>query len=684
MAQLVVETIWHFAGYAHLTELLATDPIHYWGGFTYRMTGYLPEADAPEGEPRVLFIPRASAPVLHGTWDGPEPYQQPGMRFDAPATIQGSSPGVFFLSPPTPPLAPPLSPALPLVVTLPGEFPPITLTYTDLNGVSLDVEMFQDNHLLDTDTLLNDGSMAGLANGLYGSVVPAIADMVKEVNTLIESSPEASFEDPGPAVVRYESATDSAPPTNGHFVNGVRVDGGVNPPAKEVIQEQIGKISDAFANFNEPVLDPAADRILPEPGSNTLEAHFTGSAPTGGYTQTAIAGDNKALNVAVLSNETNAASSIIIKGDLHESDKIVQINLLHDNDKVSMWSTLGADSQHLVAGNDAATNSAIFTNDPGTIYGDIAYGYPGAVNWQIDYVIGDYCTIDALHQSNVLIDGDLAQQSNASMHFTALLGANGQLNFVNFTEPMSDYDLIVVAGNVYKSNCVVQVNIVLNDDMVEQVLGGNGSQSVNAGSNILLNDAAIVNVGDGSFNVLAGDALDLANALASKDTSIDFSASLGLPGNGTDTFNVLFISGDFYEQHLLTQTNVIIDTNTVIQSAPDGAVGVPGADTSGGLAQTATTGGNEATNLALLVNVNSTSDYQFLGGTHYEDTLLVQANIVTDTDEIMTASDLHPDAVAAIAALSGSEADPSSSTQTVPTTVADPPGAHDTLGGLMH
>ncbi len=42
MAQLVVETIWHFAGYTHIAELLATDPIHYWGGFTYRMAGYVP------------------------------------------------------------------------------------------------------------------------------------------------------------------------------------------------------------------------------------------------------------------------------------------------------------------------------------------------------------------------------------------------------------------------------------------------------------------------------------------------------------------------------------------------------------------------------------------------------------------------------------------------------------------
>ncbi len=306
----------------------------------------------------------------------------------------------------------------------------------------------------------------------------------------------------------------------------------------------------------------------------------------------------------------------------------MQINLLHDNDKVSVWGTAGADTQHISTGHDTVTNSATFANDPGKIYGNIAYGYPGAVNWHVDYVNGDYCSVDALHQTNVLIDGDLAQQSSASMHFTATLGANGQLNFVNVTDAMSHFELVIVAGNDYKIDCVVQLNVVLNDDIVQQILGGNGSQSVNAGGNILLNDAAIANIGGESFKTLGGEAQTLADAIAHKDTSIDFSHSLGLPGNGTDNFNVLYVSGDYYDEHLLTQTNVIIDPNKVVQCAPLGAVGLPGADTSGGLAQTATTGGNEATNLALLVNFNSTSDYQFLGGTHYEDTLLVQANIV--------------------------------------------------------
>ncbi len=67
-------------------------------------------------------------------------------------------------------------------------------------------------------------------------------------------------------------------PTSGHFVNGDLVDNGVNPPTvDQVISEQVNKISDAFANFDKPVLDPAADRILPDPGSNTVHADFTGS-----------------------------------------------------------------------------------------------------------------------------------------------------------------------------------------------------------------------------------------------------------------------------------------------------------------------------------------------------------------------------------------------------------------------
>jgi hypothetical protein len=65
----------------------------------------------------------------------------------------------------------------------------------------------------------------------------------------------------------------------------------------------------------------------------------------------------------------------------------------------------------------------------------------------------------------------------------------------------------------------------------------------------------------------------------------------------------------------------------------------------------------------------------------YEDTLLVQANIVTDDGEA-TGSDLHPDVVAAIAAMSGSAGDAVAPHNT-PHDHPDVGSGVDVMGGIL-
>jgi len=191
---------------------------------------------------------------------------------------------------------------------------------------------------------------------------------------------------------------------------------------------------------------------------------------------------------------------------------------------------------------------------------------------------------------------------------------------------------------------------LMDEDAVLQALGGSGAQTGEVNGNTLLNDAAIVSIGSESFQALEGSAADLAQAVAEKQEIVDAETTLGIPGNGTGTLKVLYVAGDYYDLDVIVQTNIILDPDAVEQAALDGA-DENGRGEEMALDQAAVSGGNAAINLALIIDVDSLSGYQYLGGEQYEETLLVQANILSDEDEIDVGRDLHPDVVAAVAAM---------------------------------
>ena len=66
--------------------------------------------------------------------------------------------------------------------------------------------------------------------------------------------------------------------------------------------------------------------------------------------------------------------------------------------------------------------------------------------------------------------------------------------------------------------------------------------------------------------------------------------------------NVLYVTGDYYDINAIWQINVIADVDTAIQYLN----GQPPAD-DGTLTQSVSSGGNEASNDAIIVDVGSTS-----------------------------------------------------------------------------
>jgi hypothetical protein len=724
VSQMVTESIWHFIGHMHLEELLSRTPTRYSGAGEYALQSIdgskikpvreqaddlFPggsdapplKVELPPGQP-LIFVPQP-APHLFATDTTPVP-----SALDTPALERPALP------------QPQVNPPLDLATVLPGladggargrgivrheddggdgshgAHQVIKAAYTLGEDQGTDVHVAQANSLIDADVLHGDPAAlidAGLEPRLQasGEASPELLELVEEA---IEALP-SNLAPPALAggVERVHATLDGelkpeAPEHSdaeaeavepGRYVNGERV--GDSGTSADVIGGQVARI-DAAAETVTPVEHGGSDSQMSADGPVHV---VTGAARTGGVAQEAITGGNDLVNAAVLYDLADAQASMIVVGDVYVTNAIAQVNVLQDLDAID--SEGSGPLETVIAGNEVG-NEATFVEETGPIYGNVMLGgVPGSLIWQVDYVRGNLYDVTTVEQYNVVLDADIGEQTTDGAHFVATLGANGALNLAQLSE-LGTYDLIIVGGNLYEFNAIVQVNVLLDNDAVRQAIdgppGGTGGQSVDASGNVLGNDAAIVRIGGDSYKPLAGDPAALADAVGNMETELDPTLATGLPGNGTDTLKVLYITGDYYNYNLLLQTNVMDDADQVQQVAATGeavATDAGGGEGAGTVAQATVTDGNGLQNLALLVNVGSTSDYQFVGGQVYEDTLLVQANIVDDDGEAAGA-DLHPDVVAAIAAMSGSTADattPNDSPQDHP----DASAGVDVMGGIL-
>lgn len=714
MTQLVTESIWHFAGYLHLCELLNDTPVHYSGAPTYKFATFTPEE-----------LPRGASGLRV-----PPPHESKSVHFNVDARSAATAHNKLALSefalvPEAPEradvLVRPTDPAANRDVPQDGsgffDFAPdgggqldvkISLTYEIGPTRFSEFVVQQTNVLFDLDVLLGNSGHQVAGFALPKDPTPIVARMIKSAEKLIpeDAIPMAK---PDGSDVSMDGQSQGANPfpidlsgakhadvlnvsETSHYVNGVRLDDPDEPiDASSAINSQGASIQAAVEHFNEKfeeagsagedtgASDPTpSDDDLGE--SQTAEGEHvhieTDTTPTGGYAQESTTGANAALNIAILDDRTDGIASLVIEGDLNETNAIIQVNVLADKDYVR---ASGQDvARSIVEHSNSLTNEATFVADPGTVFGDGVTGFSGALDWHITYVTGDYWDIATLSQTNVLVDGDLSQQTTASAHYTAVLGANGELNFVELSQGSLEYDLIIVGGTYYDYNTILQLNLVYDADVIKQLLGGEGSQTADAGSNALTNDASIVGIGSEDFKPMTADVQALADAVAEQQPFLYPAQALGIPGNGTDRLDVLYVSGDYYDLDLIFQTNVIADADKVEQRAPSG-------QDSEELSQTATAGANEATNVALIIDVDSLSGYQYVGGEVYEDTMLVQANIVVgeDEEEALDGSSLHPDVVAAIAAMSDDGAHDGSDAHASDADHAADVVSADLLGGVM-
>ncbi len=374
--------------------------------------------------------------------------------------------------------------------------------------------------------------------------------------------------------------------------------------------------------YQDGVLQPEGTQIdFPQPPENQPSDTYQ----NGLVTQALIAetGANTALNAAAVFDEHNTAGALLVIGNDYAIDAIVQVDILVSNATVAAaaaWGSLSSDS----SGNAAHNTAGVFQHDLRS--GPLGQGMTGGT-LSIDRIEGHFYNVSNVTQWNAIADNDVAVQAQFGSYYIVTTGENGATNVFTLSTIGSHYDAIVVLGDHYSANIIIQCNILVNDDYVASysVRSNGASLTVETGQNELENIASIDRYGNSATEPLNPV---LAHALGDlRDGALDPGLASVVPTAGGQTVHVLMITGDYFDINVISQTNIVYDNDTVVQYSPEGAGAKPAGESSS--MQSASTGGNSLSNFAQIVDVNPVGP-TYVGGEHYGQAMLVQASFVTD------------------------------------------------------
>ncbi len=224
--------------------------------------------------------------------------------------------------------------------------------------------------------------------------------------------------------------------------------------------------------------------------------------------------------------------------------------------------------------------------------------------------VTDFFEFNVILQINVLLDSDVVGQlaAGSGAHACglgfgqlALTGGNTQSNHAVIADAGDYGGFGWLGGNYYESNAIHSVNALNDADFGLNLMagGGSGMQSIVSGGNAQTNEAAIISLTESEGMV---------------------------PGHAEIS------PADHVTYNVVTQINVMDDSDTVVQQAVGGGYG----------AQAASTGGNTQSNSALIVDENNAPE-QDIPGNYYEYNMIVQANLMLDADQVVQtlAADPH-------------------------------------------
>jgi hypothetical protein len=344
----------------------------------------------------------------------------------------------------------------------------------------------------------------------------------------------------------------------------------------------------------------------------------------------AVTGGNQSFNVAGILDNHTQHHALFVGGDAFTTQAVVQVNVLANIVDIAVGGRSGVID--LVTGGDLTRNAAKLTQHD-TDSGVVTHLSADA-RMKVNVITGDFYDVKSITQINMLSDNDVVVQGTFGTYYTAVAGANTQVNLFTLEEIGSRYDLIVVRGDYHTFNMIQQTNVLLNDAVVKAYTARADtlSQTIVTGNNVLENSAALDHYGTTAFKSLSAE--QHASLAGLEADHLDPALAALLPQTESATLHVLYVTGDFYSINAISQTNIVSNVDTAIQHLPDpgGTTGPTGEATHS--TQIVTTGANHLANIAAITTVGTTTAAQFVGGAHYDDAILVQANYVSQSARV--------------------------------------------------
>ena len=610
----ITETIWHFIGHLHLADSVARVPVFYEGDPPPSLPPDFPDF-AREPLRGLAFDELVSLP----TTISESPAARPQESLDRALSPTGFGGSGRPLSPVPPPLKPTSFHGEEHGIGLRAPPREITVEYRE-GGIENLVQIRQVNLANDRDLITSDairypdGSVVvppelQLGDRFVELVAQAndvAPDGIPDMMTALQLGTEG--------VVAMISGRDAAwAETGSPYPEGTSVDAA-----------PLGRIVDGVAGAPEPyaptLLDIAPWRPTEGPVEQVAEAKLDLTGPTGGVATLAETGLNTQINAAVIVDANEAVGSMMVGGDYFYSRGIVQVNILVDNDAVDIAITGDLSPITRTAGNEVH-NIAEFITHQSTIE---VRGAAATPHWVVDVMRGDFYDVKSVVQFNGLDDNDRTVQAEAGTYFNLGTGENQQFNLTKIFGADS-YDIIIIGGDYHRADWIYQYNIVLDPDYAALYsTGGEGSETtVTTGLNSLTNKATIESWDATAFKPMLDAHHDLMGLLAGGATILTPNADWQLYGSASGTLKVLYVPGDYYDVNVVTQVNFLIDGDQSLQASANA-----------GTEQGVAAGGNSALNEAFIVDPGLLSTSNYLGGQAYEEAVLIQVNIVTDSDTV--------------------------------------------------
>lgn len=614
---MIDELIWHFGGYLHLITEVRTSDAEYVGSFG---------PDYQNNNPGLSLANAAPSPLAEDNGQGLPatnffPDFLPGLHQGGYGFINGAPARNYDYEQPlrVPDLGegPEVDPSL---INVPFSFSfTIHLTYHDYLSKDQITVTTQKNVLFDDDHLLMDH---------------------------IEWDPSSPTIDADETIAKMVDLAQSYTP---EFLQEALSANGPHETAEKIATIQSDRASEGESGFTNTVGENLGEAEEPadEPSVEEDEASTPSLAQriAEEYApkQTIDLGNNEAVNAAAIADYSEALSSIVVMGDYYETNAIVQTNVFAFNENGGAGNSASSgssDAQNTVINKGKVAEKGDYLIEAPTNFYFPEYWF------NVDHVHGDVVDMNILQQVNYISDNDRITYEAGGSGYYISLGDNTQVNAAQLVRSFSEYDIVIVDGNYYDLNYISQTNVVLDIDEVG--VAGNGMKA-HMGGNHLENDAKIKNVGGGDlFKDMTEDVADLANSILGQSGELTYFADnigWGLPYMGTSHLNVLVVSGDYYQINAIEQINIISDADAGLILFDDEPLD--------GVTQSVfgddfeleekepelKTSDNTAKNTARIIDYDSQSEFQYLGGDYYEDEILVQINIMVPEEDIIREGD---------------------------------------------